>query len=178
MPDGDYPLPNNSDDMSKTLYLVRHAKSSWKDTSLVDYDRPLNKRGKRDAPEMGKRLATKNIRPDWVISSPAKRAKLTIEAIAAEIDYAESQIRWKEELYHADVKTLLEQIRSVENQNRSLMLVGHNPGLTDLQNYLCQEAIENIVTTGIACIQFEVAEWANVRSGQLQWYDYPKKEEQ
>mgnify|MGYP001791132429 FL=1 len=163
--------------MSKTLYLVRHAKSSWKDTSLVDYDRPLNKRGKRDAPEMGKRLATKNIRPDLIISSPAKRAKLTIEAIAAEIDYAESQIRWKEELYHVDVKTLLEQIRSVENQNRSLMLVGHNPGLTDLQNYLCQEAIENIVTTGIACIQFEVAEWANVRSGQLQWYDYPKKEE-
>ncbi|WKN42919.1 SixA phosphatase family protein [Tunicatimonas pelagia] len=164
--------------MTKTLYLVRHAKSSWKDTSVVDYDRSLNKRGKRDAPEMGKRLAAKNIHPDWVISSPAKRAKLTIEAIATEINYAESQIRWAEKLYHADVETLLGQIRSLENQYQSLMLVGHNPGLTDLQNSLCNEAIENIVTTGIVCIQFDVADWANVRSGQLQWYDYPKKEEQ
>ncbi|MEM9830826.1 MAG: histidine phosphatase family protein [Bacteroidota bacterium] len=161
--------------MIKTLYLVRHAKSSWKDTALADYDRPLNKRGKRDAPEMGKRLASKNIQPDLIFSSPAKRAKRTARAIAAEIGYDETQIQWKKELYHATNETLLEQIRNILNQHQSLMLVGHNPGLTDLQNYLCREAIENIVTTGIVCIKFEVAHWKDINSGQLQWYDYPKK---
>ncbi|MEO0331181.1 MAG: histidine phosphatase family protein [Bacteroidota bacterium] len=163
--------------MTKTLYLVRHAKSSWKDTSLVDHNRPLNKRGKRDAPEMGRRLAARNIRPDLVISSPAERAKRTIIVIAAEISYSESQIQWKEGLYHASAETLLKHMRDVGNKYQSLMLVGHNPGLTDLQNYLCEEAIENIVTTGIVCIQFEVTDWAGINSGQLQWYDYPKKEQ-
>lgn len=164
--------------MTKTLYLIRHAKSSWKDASLDDYDRPLNKRGKRDAPEMGRRLKEQEIKPDLLISSPAKRARLTAKAIAEAIGYAQDKIRWEPELYHATSETILEQIHQNAHQQQSLAIFGHNPGLTDFQNDICSEAIDNIVTTGIACIEFEVESWKEIslnRSGELLWYDYPKR---
>ncbi|MDH3269487.1 MAG: histidine phosphatase family protein, partial [Ignavibacteria bacterium] len=83
----------------KTIYLVRHAKSSWKDQGLQDYDRPLNKRGKRDAPFMGEVLNDKKIRPDFIISSSAKRAKKTALEIAAKIGYPHNKILFNEEVY-------------------------------------------------------------------------------
>ncbi|MEM9671597.1 MAG: histidine phosphatase family protein [Cyclobacteriaceae bacterium] len=164
--------------MTKTIYLIRHAKSSWKDASLADYDRPLNKRGKRDAPEMGQRLRKKAIKLDWMISSPAKRAKLTALAIAEAIGHAPEKIQWEPELYHAASETILEQIHQTGNQHQTITIFGHNPGLTDFQNELCNEAIDNIVTTGITCIQVEVDNWKKISlngSGKLLWYDYPKR---
>lgn len=162
--------------MPKTIYLVRHAKSSWKDAILSDYDRPLNKRGKQNAPEMGQRLAEKAILPDWLLSSPAKRAKHTAQAMASALGYPENKIHWLEELYHASSNYLLSQLQNISDQYESVMLVGHNPGLTELQNILCADKIDTIVTAGIVCIQFETDDWPNIHRGYLQWYDYPKKE--
>ena len=164
--------------MTKTLYLIRHAKSSWKDASLADYDRKLNKRGKRDAPKMGHRLYEQGIKIDLLLSSPARRAKLTAKAVAEAIVYEKSDIQWKKDLYHADSTQILQQIHQIANQYYSVGIFGHNPGLTDFQNELCDEAIDNIVTTGIACIQLDVDSWEDIRlngSGKLLWYDYPKR---
>ena len=164
--------------MTKTLYLVRHAKSSWEDSSLADYDRPLNKRGKRDAPEMGRRLAKQNIRPDQVISSPAKRAKKTASAMAEMVGYPPKKIQWEKNLYHALPETLLEYIHQAPADCESLMLVGHNPGLTDFYNALSDEEIENIVTAGVVCLTFDTDSWHEItlnENGTLAWYDYPKR---
>lgn len=164
--------------MTKILYLVRHAKSSWKDASLDDFDRPLNKRGKRDAPEMGRRLAKEDIVPKLIISSPAERAKKTALAIAKAVGYDTSNIQWEENLYHARPVDLLRQVHTASDQSNSLMLIGHNPGLTDFCNDLSPEEIENIVTVGIVCLKFEVDKWKGIslaKTGKLAWYDYPKK---
>lgn len=167
--------------MTKILYLVRHAKSSWKDASLDDYDRPLNKRGKRDAPEMGKRLAEEDIRLGMIASSPAKRAKKTALTIAEAVGYDTNNIQWEEKLYHAQPVDLLREVHKIPDQINSLMLIGHNPGLTDFCNDLSPEEIENIVTTGIVCLKFEVNKWEEIslaKTGRLVWYDYPKKSKQ
>ena len=164
--------------MSKTLYLVRHAKSSWDDPSLQDFDRPLNKRGKRDAPEMGHLLAKQSASPDYVISSPAKRAKKTAEAIAEAVGYPSRKIQWEQAVYHAEPPTLLKCLQQVSESYASLMVVGHNPGLTDFYNELCDEEIDNIVTTGIVCLTLAVDQWIEVtldKTATLRWYDYPKR---
>lgn len=164
--------------MTKTLYLLRHAKSSWKDSSLANYDRPLNKRGKRDAPEMGQRLVKQGIRPDLIVSSPARRAKNTAEAIAEAVGYAAPRIRWESSLYHAIPETLLRELQCTSNSHSSLMLVGHNPGFTDFCNLLSEQPVDNIVTAGIVCLEFDVNSWAEVTTeegGALVWYDYPKR---
>ncbi|MEQ9442063.1 MAG: histidine phosphatase family protein [Cyclobacteriaceae bacterium] len=164
--------------MTKTIYLVRHAKSSWKDAALPDYDRPLNRRGKRDAPEMGRRLAQQGVYPDQIVGSPAKRAKKTALAIAEVVGYAAREIQWEKGLYHAEPETLLGYVHEIPNRCQSLMLVGHNPGLTDFYNALCEEEIENIVTAGVVCLTLAVDEWEEIDldgTGTLAWYDYPKR---
>lgn len=163
----------------KILYLVRHAKSSWDDPSLEDFDRPLNKRGKSDASKMGKRLKKLRIMPDLVVSSPAKRAAKTAQKIAKEIDYPVKKITFKDALYHASSSELLRVIQHTSASVNNLMLFGHNPGLTDFANGLCEDEIDNIVTTGIYALQFEVEDWQQIKlnkKGELLFYDYPKKE--
>lgn len=161
----------------KRLFLVRHAKSSWDDPSLDDIDRPLNNRGKRNAPEMGLRLRKQGIIPDLLISSPAKRAFTTAKKIAEEIGYPRKNILIDDNLYHGSGNSMLAIMRSQKKNIRSLMLFGHNPGITDFANALCGINIYNIPTAGIVAIDFSLDGWEDVdyNAGELVFFDYPKK---
>ena len=161
----------------KTLYLVRHAKSSWDYPHLSDHDRPLNGRGKRNAPEMGARLASRGIKPDLMISSSAKRARRTANAIAAEVGYAKGDIIRTKYLYHAGEHEMLSLVQKQHDEAPTLMLFGHNPGFTGFANALADTDIDNIPTSGVAAIQFDVDSWKDVDfgKGELLFFDYPKK---
>jgi phosphohistidine phosphatase len=160
----------------KRLILVRHAKSSWKDLSLKDFDRPLNGRGKRNAPMMGKRLMSSGILPDVVVSSPAKRAWTTALLIAGEIHFKQEDLIADPEVYEADQETLLGIIGNFSADWQAVMLVGHNPGLTELADWLSDREFENLPTCAVCGIEFTVASWADITggSGTVYHYDYPK----
>ena len=118
----------------KTLYIIRHAKSSWSDISLDDFERPLNKRGKNDAPLMGTRLKHRDIMPDIIFSSSAKRAKMTAKIIANKIDY-KKKIVFKKRIYEADVNTLHNMLKNIDDKYNIAFLIGHNPGLNELAEF-------------------------------------------
>lgn len=160
----------------KKLFIVRHAKSSWDFPELDDYDRPLNKRGKKNAPEMGKRLAIKSVKPGAMVTSPAKRAASTARRIAEQLSYPVSDIRKEPMLYHGSVTNMIHVIRSAPDAVETLMIFGHNPGLTDLANRLSGSDIYNIPTCGIAEIDFNVGSWQEIEqgSGSLVSFDFPK----
>ncbi len=161
----------------KTLYLIRHAKSSWKYPALSDEERPLNKRGKQNAPDMGKRLKKKKVHPDLLVSSHARRALDTAKLMAGELAYPKKQIIVDERLYHASIADFMEVIEEQNNKASVLMLFGHNPGLTELANTFCNKYVENIVTAGIYAIRFDTKAWSSVPDmhGEFLFYDYPKK---
>ena len=160
----------------KTLTLVRHAKSSWKDTSLADRERPLNKRGKRDAPEMGRRIAAAGIRPSLIVSSPAVRAWTTAKVIAGEIGYPREFLQRDNALYLASVNGILDVIASQDVGFNSLMLVGHNPGFTDFANYLVPGLTNNVPTAGVVSVELDTDEWTlyDKPDTELLLYDFPK----
>lgn len=160
----------------KRLVLLRHAKSSWSDPSLADFDRPLNKRGKRDAPAMGLRLANLGIDPDQIISSPAKRARRTATAVAAALDFPREEIEFADAIYGADCDTLLDIVRGLGNADE-VLLVGHNPGFTDLGNMLTDSPIDNLPTCGVVILDFDVSSWSQVGLGDglRVAYDSPKR---
>ena len=162
----------------KTIILVRHAKSSWKDLSLEDFDRPLNKRGKRNAPFMGEKLKARHIMPDLILSSPAKRARKTATAIAKAIAYPKKKIIFDDNMYHASATYLFKMVRNLDDQYETIMLFGHNPDLNNVANmWLKKNPVHNIVTTGVYCIKFNVNQWQEVRQGKGEsvFYDYPKR---
>ncbi|MCW8805369.1 MAG: histidine phosphatase family protein [Ignavibacteriaceae bacterium] len=159
----------------KTIYLVRHAKSFWGDQSTPDFDRPLNKRGKRDAPLMGEILNDKKVKPDLIISSPAKRAKKTAIAIAIELNYPEKKIVFKEELYEATINTILKILQKLDEGHNTIMIFGHNPGLTLLNNHISNHYIDNIPTCGVVTLETD-NKWNEIdkNSCQLLFFEYPK----
>jgi phosphohistidine phosphatase len=160
----------------KTLFLIRHAKSSWAEPEMKDFDRPLNDRGNENAPFMGKLLKKEKIFPDLIISSPAKRAITTARKIADEIDYPKNKIVEEPKIYEANVKTLLQIINSLDDENETVFLFGHNPGFTDLLGYLTEANISNIPTCGIAQIEFDSESWKEVsrETGTMKNFFYPK----
>jgi phosphohistidine phosphatase len=161
----------------KTLYLVRHAKSSWKEQNLTDYDRPLNKRGKRDAPFMGEVLSEKKILPDLIISSSAKRAKKTATEIAKKIGYSSKKISFNNEAYEASMSELIGLIKKIDEKYNSVMLFGHNPGLTVLNNHISNQYIDNIPTCGIVALEFD-KKWSELgkNSCNFLFFTHPKME--
>lgn len=161
----------------KTLFLIRHAKSSWSDPSLKDFDRPLNSRGERDAPMMAKLLHKTNPDIDIFLSSPANRALTTAIIIAKEFDLSEKDIIKNDNLYHASPSRILQVIAEQDDSLDSLAVFAHNPGLTDLANQLCSTRIDNLPTTGIFVVQFNVKTWAEIKNttGDFLFFDYPKK---
>lgn len=163
----------------KRLTLVRHAKSSWKHPDLADFDRPLNKRGDHDAPIMGQRLVQRQIAPELLISSPAKRAITTAHIIAQEIGYPVEKIVLDQNIYEAGVSDLLNVLQAVDNAFDSVMLFGHNPGLTSLSTYLTDYQIDNIPTCGVFCADFDLASWADLEqsTGTMVFFDFPKNAE-
>ena len=161
----------------KTLFIVRHAKSSWDDHTLADIDRPLNGRGKRDAPEMGRRLKNRSVLPDLMISSTAKRARKTARKIAGEIGYDKNDIILLDSLYHAGVSSIHQLIKQTQEYVDTLMIFGHNPGFTDFANFIARTEIYNIPTCGIVQIRFDTTSWQEVdpSNSKLIDFDYPKK---
>ena len=144
----------------KTLFLVRHAKSSRDDPALPDKDRPLNDRGKRDAPKMGKRLAKLEVTPDLILSSPAKRALKTAKIIARKLDYTLADIVVDERLYATGADDLLRVIRNLGTKPKTVMLFGHNPELTELANRLSNK-ITQLPTCAVAEFAFDAKSWSN-----------------
>lgn len=161
----------------KKLYIVRHAKSSWSNASLSDFDRPLNKRGFGDAPLMGQALKKLSILPDLVVSSTAMRAITTAEIISSEIGYLKKNIQKDEDLYHAGPLDILEIINSIDNMFKSVMIFAHNPGLTHLINTLSNFNLPNLPTCGFVEIEFHLNDWQAVskRTGKVVKFEYPKK---
>lgn len=145
----------------KTLFLVRHAKSSRDDPSLPDRERPLDERGLRDAPAMGKRLAERKIKPDLLVSSPAVRALTTAHLIADELGYARDDIAIDDRLYASSADGLLAVVRVLDNKLGSVMLFGHNPEFTDLAQRLSGE-ITDMPTCAVAKFRFDTKAWADV----------------
>jgi phosphohistidine phosphatase len=123
----------------RELYILRHAKSDWGSDAKSDFDRPLAKRGKKDAPSMGKWLAKQNLKIDFIVSSPAERAKQTIYAVVKELGISKKEIHYNEKIYMASLETLLQVLEESPKKAKKVMLVGHNPGLDDLLQYLVKD---------------------------------------
>jgi phosphohistidine phosphatase len=145
----------------KTLFLVRHAKSSRDDPTLADKERPLNDRGRRDAPRMGERLAKHDVKPDLILSSPAVRALATAETIAKRLDYKIKNIIVDERLYAAASEDVLEVIRELGEKSKRVMLFGHNPALAELAHRL-SSTIADMATCAVAEFAFNIKSWADV----------------
>ncbi|HKJ80683.1 MAG TPA: histidine phosphatase family protein [Ignavibacteriaceae bacterium] len=161
----------------KNLYLVRHAKSSWENKNLPDFERTLNDRGKRDAPFMAKLLKDKKLLIDLIHSSPAVRAFTTAKIFANEFNIPEENIVKNESIYEAVRRDLLKIITETDNSINNLMLFGHNPGITYLSNYLCDFETDNIPTCGIICMQLDFDSWKYLgnKSCNFKFFEYPKK---
>jgi phosphohistidine phosphatase len=163
----------------KELILIRHAKSSWDHPDLDDLDRPLNLRGEKDAPIMGKRLKKRNACPDIIITSPAVRAFTTANIIAREIGFPVEKIIIKEIIYKNTVVDLLELIHSLENNYNRVFLVGHNPAFSLLTHFLGGTSIDHLPTMGICGFSFNVTAWQEIAEGigTLLFFDSPKNSE-
>jgi phosphohistidine phosphatase len=161
----------------KRLTLVRHSKSDWSLPGQQDWDRALNKRGQRDAPEMARRLRARKLKPDVILSSPAVRALATATIMARELKVASSIVRQDERLYLAAPADMLTVIRELGGDARHLMVFGHNPGITDFANRLSAgDRIDNMPTSAAFTATFAIHDWSELdwASGQDAQFDYPK----
>ena len=163
--------------MTKRVTLLRHAKSSHDDFSLRDHDRPLSKRGERDAPEMGRRLADSGSRPSLIVTSTAVRARQTARAVARAIGYPQEFLQSERRLYLADPDTILDVIAEQDDTFNDIVVCGHNPGMTELACQLSGTYIDNVPTCGIVIVDADTDSWAALRGARraLVDFDYPKK---
>ncbi len=161
----------------KNLILIRHAKSSQDYNSVSDKERPLNARGKKAAPFMAELLKKKGVNFELLISSPAERAYATAKKFADVYEYNRKEIKIVEELYGADIHEIVEIIQSIDDKFNCVGLIGHNPDLTQFNNYMTDTYIDNIPTCGISSIQFDIESWKDIEQGigKLLFFEYPKK---
>jgi phosphohistidine phosphatase len=160
----------------KTLLLIRHAKSSWGDLTLPDFDRPLNERGKHDAPMMAQRLLKKDVHLDLLVSSPARRAKKTAQLFAEVLGLAKESILYREELYLADAEQFYAVIRGIEDTFNTIAIFSHNPGITDFANRLQVASIDEMPTCSIFALTSTVHSWTEFRKAKKEFwfFDFPK----
>ena len=160
----------------KTIILVRHAKSSWADEGLSDLERPLNERGKKDAPEMAKRLKIKIPGIDLFLSSHAKRAKKTARYFAEVFDVGKDAIQVDPRLYNDTISNYEEVIRSIDDKHQSVAIFAHSPAITDYANSLTDVHTDNIPTAGVFAAQAAVDRWEEFSAAEktFLFYDYPK----
>lgn len=161
----------------RQLAFLRHAKSSWSDPELSDRLRPLNDRGLRDAPQMGARLTARKLRPSLILTSPATRALATAKEIAKAVSYPLEFLQHEDELYLASPATLREVVARQDDRFQSLLLVGHNPGLTEICNVLLPTLdLANLPTAGVVALRSSAIQWADVdpTNSELDFFDYPK----
>lgn len=161
----------------KRLYIVRHAKSSWGGIGLSDFERPLNERGKRDAPEMAQRLLDRKVKIDAFISSPAKRAKNTCKAFCKTYKITEDEIIYMDELYHANSEMIYKVVNEFSNTFGNAAIFSHNPGITDFVNILCEGVrTENMPTCAVFAIEMDISNWSEFKAAEKKFlfFDYPK----
>lgn len=171
------PLPDPPK-KTKTLYLLRHAKSSHKDESLADIDRPLNSRGKLDAPMMANIFKDRNLKIEQVVASPSKRTMKTANVFCDALGISQGDIEQDKELYRCSDATMLDKVKGTDNDVNTLMIVGHNPAITGCANYLqADTTFEKVKTCAMVSITFETDSWGTIskKSGTLNFYDWPKK---
>ena len=160
----------------KKLLLVRHAKSSWDSEAITDFDRPLNERGKTDAPVMAKRLKDKGIEIDAFISSPAKRAKKTAKLFVRELGKKEKNIIYISSLYGATSKNFYDVIKDIDDKFKTIAIFSHNPGITEFANELTKNIIDNMPTSSVYAVKIPVVKWIDFKDAikEFWFFDYPK----
>ena len=158
----------------KTLFLLRHAKSSWKDQSLPDFERPLNHRGKKATDKLGRYLKDELIVPDLVLSSPAVRARETIERVMKAANWI-ADVRFDQRIYEAGGLGLLEVVSQIENDHKTVLLVGHNPGIEELLMLLTGES-KKVRTAALIKLELKSSKWATAadKRAKLAWRIKPR----
>jgi phosphohistidine phosphatase len=167
-----------ADQIKRTILLMRHAKSSWNDPHLRDFDRPLNHRGKNDAPRMGAYLKGLGIIPGRIVSSPAVRAKATILKVLDAMDLPDDLVEWDENLYFTGPGSYVDAIRKTGDQINSVMTVGHNPMTDEVVSFLSKTTVnKHIATATIACLEVNLSSWKDLESGccDIKWITTPKE---
>ena len=149
----------------RILYLIRHAKSSWDNPGLRDFNRPLNDRGFREAPFMAQMLESQGVKPDLIVSSPAKRAITTALFFAEKFGVAEQDVQREQDIYEADPMDILQIISRLPDTATTVLMFGHNPTFTDVANRFSKEFIDNTPTCGIVRIESDVDQWNAVYEG-------------
>lgn len=162
--------------MGKRIVLIRHGKSDWADSSMTDFERPLNHRGHKNVLEMAERLTKKELIPELIVSSPAKRAITTAQHFSDIWHIPKNDIQQESTIYEANSTALLHVVNSLDDCFSFVSLFGHNPGLTDFTNFLADAHIYNIPTAGTVVIDFPFDSWAMVsyHTGELVSFDFPK----
>ncbi len=160
----------------KTLLLIRHAKSSWDQSDLPDFDRPLNERGKKDAPEMAKRIKEKGIELDHLISSPAKRARKTARYFAEAFGFKKEDIKLIDQLYGAAQSEFLKAVTDINDKYKIVALFSHNPGITDFASSLTNVRVDDMPTSAVFALQIETDSWKDFAAAEKKFlfFDYPK----
>jgi len=160
----------------KTLILVRHAKSNWDNPGLDDMDRPLNERGKNDAPIMAKRLVDRDVKIDAILTSPAKRAVKTAKIFAKEFDIKKDDIIPIDELYMAGEDAFYKVIEKIKDKYKRVAVFSHNNGISDFANLLTDTRVDSIPTCGVFAIKIDCDKWKDFRTAKKEFwfFDYPK----
>lgn len=160
----------------KTLILIRHAKSSWADPEQSDFDRPLNERGRRDAPVMAQRLLEKNYKIDKVLYSSSERTTETMQIFRKVLGIDIKNCIPLHELYHAPLFQLKETVSQINNHCDTVILIGHNPGITEFANMLTNVRTDNMPTCAIFAVQSDIEDWSEFEKGKKDFlfFDYPK----
>jgi phosphohistidine phosphatase len=160
----------------KRVIIVRHAKSSWDDASIPDFERPLNKRGEHDAPEMAKRLADKKVEIDAFISSPAKRAKKTASLFAKEFGQSKDDLVLVDALYHAAPEQFYEAIEKAPAKAKTIAIFSHNPGITEFVNSLTETRVDDMPTCAVYAVKADIKDWTEFRQAKREFwfFDFPK----
>ena len=160
----------------KKLLIIRHAKSSWANSNETDFERPLNDRGRMNAPEMAERLVKRNVLPDAIISSAAKRTIETSLLMMKPLGLQQQQLVKKQELYLATPDTILETIVSMDDAWQTAAIVAHNPGVTDFVNTLCEVKVDDMPTCAVYAVDIKTDSWINFNKAtkEFLFFDYPK----
>tara|TARA_B100001029_G_C14985333_1_gene408611 strand:+ start:427 stop:924 length:498 start_codon:yes stop_codon:yes gene_type:complete len=161
----------------KQLIIIRHCKSSWLDSSLSDYERPLNKRGRNDGYKMSNELSKKIKHVDLLISSSSIRTKLTSNIFIDKINI--NEIQYRDDFYHSSSENIISILEKINNSFKSVIIIGHNPGFTDLVNKLTNINLFNLPTTGIVIVDLNIKNWDQILTKntgyEINWIKFPKE---
>lgn len=163
---------------TKTIYLVRHAKSSHENPDLADFDRPLTKKGHADAQLMAELMERKGISPDLLLASPSHRTQQTAEYFKKALYEDYQKIKLDSSIYRCSATTLIHQLSLLSDKHSSVMLFAHNPATTRAANFFQIDSLfDNVPTTGVVAIEFGITEWSGISKskGTLKFFEYPKK---